>query len=149
MSNLSRDGAQTLEGACHCGDVAVHFTTRFDEDALPLRECQCRYCRTRGARTTSDPEGRLAIVAREGALHRYRFGLKTADFLSCARCAAYIGATIGEGAEMRATLSARLLPYPHIERRAAEKTHYTGETAEMRMARRRALWTPCTIAHQA
>jgi hypothetical protein len=148
MSNLSPRGYE-FDGACHCGDVAVHLVTPgYNEDTLPLRECQCRFCRTHGARTTSDPQGRLTITARQGALHRYRFGLKTAEFLSCARCASYVGATIGEGADMRATLNANLLHYPHVERREAEKTHYTGETAEMRMARRRAMWTPCVVSLQ-
>lgn len=147
MSNLSHNVLRpgVFEGACHCGDVTVHFTTAYSEHDLPLRACQCRFCRTHGARTTSDPNGRLVISAKPDALHHYRFGLKTADFLSCARCASYVGATIGEGADMRATLNANLLHYPEIERRQAQETHYTGETPEMRMTRRRATWTPCAV----
>lgn len=147
MSSLSHSTGQpgVFEGACHCGDVTMHYTTSFSEHDLPLRACQCRFCRTHGARTTSDPRGRLVIVARDDALHRYQFGLRTATFLSCARCACYVGATIGEGADMRGTLNANLLHYPEIERRTAEETHYTGETPETRVARRRATWTPCAV----
>src|SRR2546422_3634073 len=44
----------------------------------------CSFCRKHGARTTSDPSGRVVITVRHpGQLLRYRFGLETADFLVC------------------------------------------------------------------
>src|SRR5436190_940430 len=60
-----------------------------------IRACQCAFCRAHAALSCSDPNGTLAFVEREtGVLARYRFGLKTADFLLCMRCGVYNGATI-------------------------------------------------------
>src|SRR6185503_19654289 len=85
------------DGSCHCGAVRVSFTTTRALDELPLRECQCTFCRKHGARTTADPEGFAEIRVRDsGALVRYRFGLAVADYLVCARCGVYVAAVMEE-----------------------------------------------------
>jgi hypothetical protein len=72
----------TLRGECHCGNVAVTLDTAVDPGALPLRACQCSFCRRHGARVTTDPAGLLKISVRDPAiLLRYRFGLGITDFL--------------------------------------------------------------------
>jgi hypothetical protein len=51
---------------------------------LPVRACGCRFCRQHAALSTSDPDGHVIFqVADPARLARYRFGLKTADFLIC------------------------------------------------------------------
>ena len=74
-------------GGCHCGALRVTFESAKPPADLQRRACQCSFCRSHGAVTLSDAEGAMRIDAEADALVRYRFGLKTADFLICARCA--------------------------------------------------------------
>jgi hypothetical protein len=84
-----------LRGACHCGSLDVAFTTSTAPEALPLRACQCSFCRRHGAITTSDPAGRLRIVARdETAWKPYVFGQRTAELAVCSRCGVYVAALL-------------------------------------------------------
>ena len=50
-----------LHGGCHCGALRVEFETRAPEE-LPLRECQCTFCRRHGALNTVDANGRVRVV---------------------------------------------------------------------------------------
>ena len=43
----------TLTGGCHCGNMRVAFETSLDPRNLPLRGCQCSFCRRHGAVATS------------------------------------------------------------------------------------------------
>ena len=66
------------------------------------------FCRAHGARTTSDPNGAMRIRIRDSEkLQRYRFGLKTADFLICRACGVFVGALMDEE---RAAVSSRSTP---------------------------------------
>src|SRR5579859_2220723 len=51
-----------LRGGCHCGNLGVVLETERDPRALPLRACQCSFCRRHGAVTTADPGGLLRIT---------------------------------------------------------------------------------------
>jgi hypothetical protein len=131
-----------LEGTCHCGNIAIVLETQQDPRSLPLRECACSFCRRHGARTTSDPAGRARIgVQDRSLLSRYSFGLRTAEMIVCARCGAYAGAVLREGASGWAVLNTNLFLDPAFDR-PAERVSYEGETAEQRIARRKRLWTP-------
>ena len=80
-----------LTGRCHCGNLELSLETSVRPEELSLRADTCSFCRKHGARTTSDPSGRVVITVRHpGQLLRYRFGLETAVFLVCTR-----GATLG------------------------------------------------------
>src|ERR1700722_2817096 len=86
----------TFHGGCHCGNIAVTFETALDPNALPLRACQCSFCRRHGGITASDPAGHLLIeVGRPEQLQRYRFALGITDFLLCRSCGVYVAATMG------------------------------------------------------
>ena len=64
-------------------------------DQWPVRACQCRFCRSHGAHTTSDPGGSIAFqIADPGKLNRYRFGSRSADFLICRECGVYVAAVM-------------------------------------------------------
>jgi hypothetical protein len=85
------------------------------------------------------------VLAHEEAAVRYRFGLKTADYLICARCGTYAAAVIATDGELRATLNINML-----DRRAEfdpdpPAANYSGETAQARIARRLRGWTPAQI----
>lgn len=131
-----------LGGGCHCGAIAVEFETSRAPEALPVRECQCGFCRRHAALNTVDPEGRVRIGAAPGALSRYRFALGTADFLFCARCGVYIGCTLDDAF---ATLNVRVLDDAARFTQAASPKVWDGERADERRARRRATWTPASV----
>jgi hypothetical protein len=98
-----------LAGRCHCGKLEVEFDTEMSVDELPLRADQCSFCRKHRARTTSDPNGRVRISAHGSKLLRYRFGLKTADFLVCDNSGVYMAAVISRGNSSYATLNVNVL----------------------------------------
>ena len=141
----------TLRGSCHCGNISLALETEQEAAKIALRACSCSFCTRHRARTMADPAGRAGIEVRDQALlSRYRFGLRTAEFIICARCGAYAGALLREGARAWATLNANLFLDPALVR-AAESVSYEGETAEARIARRKLRWTPTrfTVLHPA
>jgi hypothetical protein len=136
-------------GECHCGRVEVSFETALSPGELEVRACQCSFCRRHGAKTVTDAGGRLVISAEDGALVRYRFGLRTADFLLCRTCGVYVAAVISDGAEERATLNAAGMMIEGLWDRAAEPIRLDHEDAEARRKRRHRNWTPTTIVSNA
>jgi hypothetical protein len=132
-----------LEGGCHCRNVTYVFETTADIGTLGLRACQCSFCRSHGARTTSDPNGAVRIGVKDpGRLNRYRFGLRTADFLVCRECGSFVGAVMEDGGGTWMTVNANtLLPPPGAD--IAMVPHDFGaEDKAGRIARRKARWTP-------
>jgi len=135
----------TLDGGCHCGAIQVRFEPGKPLADLPLRACQCGFCRRQGGRTTSDPDSRLTITAGPDALHRYRFGRKAVDFLICRTCGCYVAAMIEDGGAAWATLNVVGTDLPGFEGRVPERLDYHDETDEQRLARRKAKWTPTSL----
>jgi hypothetical protein len=130
-------------GGCHCGNLRYTLETSLALGELPLRACQCSFCRLHGARSTSDPNGRLRFEVRDPAqLTRYRFGLKTADFLICANCGIYVGAVMREGAAQWAIVNANTLDEVEKLTQELKPMDYEGESEAQRLARRRQRWSP-------
>ena len=135
-----------LTGRCHCGNVELALESRLRPEDLALRACTCSFCRRHGARTTSDPDGRVVItVHHPEQLLRYRFGLGTADFLVCARCGIYVAAVMNDGSGCYATVNVNTLDAVDPFTQPAAPVTYEGESAAERAARRRARWTPAVI----
>jgi len=131
-----------LEGTCHCGNIAIVLSTQQDPRELPLRECDCSFCRRHAARTTADPGGEARIGVQDPVLlSRYAFGLRTAEMVVCARCGMYAAAVLREGRRGWAVLNTNLFLDPAFDR-PGQKVSYGGETAEERIARRKRTWTP-------
>jgi hypothetical protein len=132
-----------IDGACHCGNISYVFDASQSAEALGLRACQCSFCRAHGARTTSDPNGTVNIRVRDTTkLQRYRFGLKTADFLICRACGVFVGALMTEDGKSFVTVNANTFkPPPRYDIIAVAKD-FGGEDGEGRTARRSARWTP-------
>jgi hypothetical protein len=134
------------DGRCHCGAVTLAFTTHQPLAELPLRECQCGFCRKHGARTTADPEGFAEIrVSDSKSLARYRFGLATADYLVCARCGVYLAALMEEGGKGYAVLNVNAFQDRTAFSGQATPMVYDHENEAQRRARRRKLWTPARL----
>lgn len=135
-----------ISGSCHCGDIRLGLTLSRDPAATELRACQCSFCRRHGARTFTDRDGHARMQAAEpGALQRYRFGLRTADYLICARCGVYIAALIEGKDGPRATINAAGLDLAAFRDHAAFPADYSGETADERIKRRLASWMPAEL----
>ena len=134
---------RTFQGHCHCGALGFSFETALPVRRWSVRACQCGFCRARGAMTTSDPSGRLRFQVNEAsALQRYRFGLKTADFLLCRHCGVYIGAQIETAHGAFGIINTlALTPFPE-ELPAAAAADYSAESARERIERRNERWTP-------
>lgn len=135
-----------FDGRCHCGNVEVTFETSLRPEALPLRECGCTFCRRHGAVAVTDPAGSLEVRVRDpGEMSRYRFGLRTAEFLICRTCGVYVAAvsTI-EGATV-ASLNANVLDARAALTQRPAPVDYEGESAAERLSRRRRAWTPAAV----
>ena len=134
-----------LQGSCHCGACQVRFTTSTTPEQTQVRACQCSFCRTHGALSVTDPKGRLTFrAAQAGALARYRFGLKLADFLICAHCGTYLGAFMEDSGKAYGVLNLNVLAAR--DRFAAPvRMDYEGETTAARLQRRRERWTPAQL----
>lgn len=132
-----------FHGQCHCGNVEVTFETGLRAEELPVRACACSFCRSHGARTTSDPNGRAKITIHDSRqLIRYRFGLKTADFLVCGTCGVYVGAVMQAGEKAYATVNINAFDALESFTQEPVAVTYERETEAERKARRERNWTP-------
>jgi hypothetical protein len=84
------------------------------------------------------------IVKEPSALNRYRFGLRTADFLVCRNCGVYVGACISTGTGSFAIINLRALRDVPVDLADPQPMSYEAESMGDRMARREARWTPVT-----
>lgn len=135
-------------GQCHCGKLKASFETEKTPAELGVRTCQCEFCRRHGAVNISDPEGETVIDCAPEDLLRYRFALKTADFLVCKHCGVYIAAVTGEGDDLRSTINVvglRMTGFASVEETPMQ---YGSETSEERIRRRLNRWTPTRFTHK-
>ena len=130
-----------LEGACHCGAITAVFETALAPAEIEVRADQCGFCRRHGAKTVSDPAGRLILRFAEDAVRRYRFGGRTADFLVCRDCGAYVASVM----EDYGVLNVVGADIAVLASRAARPVDYESETPDQRRARRRQRWTPTIV----
>jgi hypothetical protein len=134
---------RTFEGECHCGAIGYVYLTAIAPESWNVRACQCSFCRAHAVRTTSDPSGSVQFTERlRGALHPYRFGQMTADFLVCRTCGVYVGASIATPQGNYGIININALQPLPAGLPDAVASVYEGETAEQRVARRRERWTP-------
>jgi hypothetical protein len=130
-------------GGCHCGNVRLTLTLSTPPENCELRACQCSFCRGHGARTVTDPKGLLSFEARDPPkLNRYRFGLRTADYLVCSVCGVYLAAVCETPSGTVATINVNCLDDRAAFTREPIPADYEGETREGRLKRRAEKWTP-------
>jgi len=93
--------------------------------------------------STSDSAGSLEFVEHiPGALHKYQFGHKTADFLLCKHCGTYVGATMQSGARRFGIINLRVLHSLAEQIADAVPMDFGSEASAERLARRESRWTP-------
>lgn len=137
--------AHHYAGRCHCGAVEVELNLTRPAADFRLRACQCGFCRPRGVRTISDKAGHATIKAAGGALNPYRFGLKLADYMLCARCGTYIAAVQQADDGSVAVVNVAGLDVPEFGGLAVDPVSYDNETADARLKRRSSYWMPVTV----
>jgi hypothetical protein len=136
--------ACVFEGRCHCGAIGFELRTSRAPGQWAVRACQCSFCRSHGARTTSDPEGSVRFsIPDRSKLNRYRFGSRSADFYVCRDCGVYVAAVITSARGQFATLNVNVLS-PPVDVPVAAAISYDGESPGQKLARREQKWTPVT-----
>ena len=130
-------------GACFCGAIGFRFRTAIEPAAWSIRACQCRFCRMHDALSCSDPDGSLEFIADQpGHLQRFRFALKTADFLVCRNCGVYIGAAIEKDGRHYGIINTHALDSTSPALADPRAIVYDGEDIGARVGRRETRWTP-------
>lgn len=132
-------------GACHCGAVSAEYET---DIPVRLRQDGCSLCASRGVKSASDPNGKLKLTANT-KLIRYRFGHKTADFLICPGCGAYVATFMQGPSGPVGVVNVVGLNIPGLRDEPAVLANLDGETPDERMARRLSRWTPMTLQEAA
>ena len=128
-------------GACHCGAVSAEYET---DAPVRLRQDGCSFCSSRGVKSASDANGRLALNATH-KLTRYRFGQKTADFLVCPICGTYVGSMMLGPNGPVGVINVVGLRVAELKDEPAELKSLEGESPEERNARRLSRWTPLIL----
>lgn len=132
-----------FQGSCHCGAIGFSYRTSIAPERWSIRACQCSFCRAHDTLSTSDPAGSLEFTASDpDLLNRYRFGLRTADFLLCRECGIYIGALIETGKGRFGIISMHALVGAPENLAATEPISYDSEDIAERVSRRETRWTP-------
>lgn len=135
-----------LKGGCHCGNISFEFESALTPRELPVRACQCAFCRAHSALSTSDPSGSVSIgIAAPARVNRYRFGMKTADFLICSDCGVFIAAVMEADGRNYAVVNINTFDRRDDFTAAPQPMDYEGETTTTRLARRKERWTPATV----
>ena len=134
----------TYQGRCHCSAIGFELRTARTPDQWTVRACQCNFCRSHVARTSSDAEASVRfIIPDESRLNRYRFASKSADFYVCRNCGVYVASVIDSPRGRFATLNVNVI-FPLVDVPAPVRVTYDGETTAQKRARREQQWTPVT-----
>lgn len=81
-------------------------------------------------------------VHQRQSLQRYRFGLKTADFLVCSGCGVYVGAQIETPRGAFGIINTLAMTPRPAGLVAAVPADYDSEGSSERLSRREQRWTP-------
>lgn len=130
-------------GTCYCGLQRINFKTIFEPAEWDVRACQCSFCTSHSARTTSDPLGIIELKLNEKEIFKYRFALATADFLLCKVCGLYLGALLTHEGKQFMTVNISVFDF-QVKKTLpqARPVQYSEESARERIIRRSMKWTP-------
>ena len=140
--------SEIITGGCHCGNLKLKFSLSKPFSELPIRACQCSFCRKHNVRETADPDGKLDIFIQDKTkLSKYHMGLGVTDFLVCKECGVYVSAVMfdQENNEMIGNCIVNTLDIEQDKIQLSEAAHYDSESAESRLERRRSRWMKVNI----
>lgn len=130
-----------LEGHCHCNAIQVVYNTPASLQELLPRRCSCTFCTRHGAQWHSSPGSQLRVSGEASALHRYRFGTVTADFLLCRNCGVVLAAVSCIGGNDYAVVNLASIPgFTSVSE--SQVADFDGETVDERLQRRVDRWIP-------
>ena len=136
-------------GRCHCGSLEIELHSALAAAEFEVRADQCGFCRRHRSRAISDPDGQAIVrVHRSEHLQRYRFGLRTADFLLCRNCGVYVAAFMPDGEAGYAIAIVNALDNAESFTGRPAPVDYDAEDLERRLERRRRNWTPARLVFQ-
>lgn len=95
-------------------------------------------------KSASDPVGALRIRS-ERALIRYRFGHKSADYLICPKCGAYVATFMLGPDGPVGVVNVVGLDIAELRDEPATLASLESETPDERASRRLSRWTPMTL----
>jgi hypothetical protein len=131
------------EGSCHCGAIEYTYATALPVNKWVIQRCQCSFCRGHGACTTADSAGEMQFrFVHPEFLRRYRFALRTADFLTCRECGTLVAAVLLSRRGAHSMINVNSLHEIPKRLPAGKPVKSSGESAEERRARRARSWTP-------
>jgi len=134
------------KGGCHCGNISSNLRLTSSPRETPLRACGCAFCRMHATRTVADPNGSFELWAKDWSLvELYRFGSRTADYMICRKCGAYIAAICETPRGTRAVVNVNCMEDRAEFSQAPSAIDYEGETSEARLSRRAAKWMPAVV----
>jgi len=131
------------EGSCHCGAIEYSYATALPVHKWVVQRCQCSFCRAHGACSTADPTGEMQFrFVQPEFLRRYRFGLRTVDFLTCKECGTLVAAVLLSRRGAHSMINVNSLREIPKRLPAGKPVRHDGESAEERRTRRARSWTP-------
>lgn len=132
---------RTIDGKCHCGNIAYRLEWPESDKPLAVRACGCTFCSKHGGVYTSHPDARLcARIADEDRLNRYAFGTETAEFYICTRCGAVPFVTSAIDGVVYAVVNVNTFENVAASELDATATDFDGESVEGRLERRKRNW---------
>ncbi len=132
-------------GQCFCGSIGYEYQTAIAPPDWSIRACQCAFCRAHDGLSTSDPAGTLLFTAANpDNLQRFRFAMRTADFLLCRECGVYIGAVIETDSGCFGIINTHSLATVPADIAEVAPISYGSEDKHGRVSRRETRWTPVT-----
>lgn len=140
-------GRHAFKGGCHCGGIAVEFACELMDGSVEATACPCSFCRLHDVRLIAAPGGEVTVALRQpGHAYRYRFGLRTADYLVCRRCGVFVCALASGDTGTTAAINVHAFAdvEPLVRVRPIDE-HADGTDPEERLAVRLARWTPARV----
>jgi hypothetical protein len=138
-------GKFTVNGGCHCHNIAVTIQLSRPPEFYHPRACDCDFCTRHGAAYLSDAEGALTIrIHDEREVGRYVQGDQQAEFVLCRSCGVLIGAVYQSNDRLYAAVNANIFGHETgwAERQAASPKQLS---ASEKIRRWQGLWFPEVI----
>lgn len=130
-----------FHGKCHCGNISFTYDMPNGTDKLPVRICDCSFCRKHGGLYTSQPDAMLTVALEDkDQITRYRFGTKTADYYVCGQCGANPFVTCAIDDSLFAIVNINCLEDLNAEQLVPAPVDFEGESIQNRIARRKQNW---------